>query len=132
MYWIFFAAIAAYFVMNFLKDSRKVKKINISLGGMRKLYPDFVEFFEREGFELVEDSGTKLVYRKAITDNIRFNEYLFFGLESVFTLIAFAYITNGMGEKIRYVNYNIGKKCSSEDIEFIYKKLLFDINSRGY
>ena len=77
---------------------------------MRKMSPEFVEYFESNGFELVENSGAKLVYKKPLTNNSPFNKNLFLGIESKFTNIAFGYRITGNGNKINGLNVEFAKK----------------------
>ncbi len=76
--------IIGYIIWKFNSDKKVVQHRNISFGGMKKLFPDFVEYFNENGFELVEDTGTKLTYKKALTYKSPFNKYLFLGVEKCF------------------------------------------------
>ena len=103
---------------------------NLSFGGMKKMFPEFVEYFEENGYELAEDSGTKLVYKLALTNNPPFNKYLFVGIESKFTNIAFGYLITGNGKKINGLNVEFRKNFRPEEVEMIVRKITGNLHSK--
>jgi hypothetical protein len=68
VWFILILIIVGYVIWKFNDDSKKVARRNESFGGMKKMFPEFVEYFENNGFELVENSGAKLIYKKTLTD----------------------------------------------------------------
>lgn len=78
---------------------------------MKKMFPEFVEYFESNGFELVENSGVKLLYKTPLP-NPHYNKYLVLGVESKFANIAFGYVTNENGQKMNGPNVEFSKKIS--------------------
>jgi|GEM_PF-6090484 hypothetical protein len=123
--------VIGYIVWKFNSDSKRAQLRNLSLGGMKSLFPDFVEYFENNSMELVEDSGTRLVYKKALTDNPPFNKYLYLGIESKFTNIAFGYVINGAGEKSDGLNVEFYKNTRPEEIDMIIRKVVGDLYLKG-
>ena len=124
--------IAGYIIWKFNIDTKEVQRRNNSFGGMKKLFPEFVEYFEENGFELVEDSGTKLIYKKSMTDNPPFNKYLFLGVESKFTDIAYGYIITGDGKKINGLNIEFRKNFRKEEVEMIIRKVTGKLKLNGH
>jgi len=132
MTWIIIAIIViGYILWKFNNDSKQVQSRNQSFGGMKKLFPEFVEYFESNGYELTEDSGTKLIYKKALTNNPPFNKYLFLGVESKFTNIAFGYLITGDGRKINGLNVEFRKNFRPEEVEMIIRKIIGDMQLIG-
>lgn len=133
MIWaIIIIGIVIYIIWKFNSDSKTVKRRNQSFGGMKKLFPEFVEYFESNDYELTEDSGTKLIYKKPLTNSPPFNKYLFLGIESKFTNIAFGYIITGEGKKINGLNVEFRKNFRPEEVEMIIRKITGDMKIQGY
>lgn len=133
MIWIILIAIiAGYILWKFNSDKKEVQYRNISLGGMTQLFPEFVAYFEMNNFKLVEDSGTKLIYKKALTNNPPYNTFLFIGVESKFTNIAFGYIIKGNGEKIKGLQFEFRKNFRTEEVEMIIRKIIGDFQLNGH
>lgn len=132
MVWIIFiVVIIGYIIWKFNDDSNKVAQRNESFGGMKKMFPEFVEYFENNDFELVENTGSKLMYKKALTNNSTFNKYLFLGVESKFTNIAFGYVINGNGEKNNGMNVEFAKNYRLEEVEMIFRKVTGHLQITG-
>ncbi len=132
MVWIIFiVVIIGYIIWKFNDDSNKVAQRNESFGGMKKMFPEFVEYFENNDFELVENTGSKLMYKKALTNNSTFNKYLFLGVESKFTNIAFGYVINGNGEKNNRMNVEFAKNYRLEEVEMIFRKVTGHLQITG-
>lgn len=131
MAWFILILIGGYVFWKFNDDSKKVARRNESFGGMKKMFPEFVQYFEDNGFELVENSGAKLVYKKSLTNNSAFNKYLFLGIESKFTNIAFGYVINGNGEKINGLNVEFAKNYRLEEVEMIVRKIIGNLKITG-
>lgn len=130
-WFILIIVIVGYVIWKFNDDSKKVARRNESFGGMKNMFPEFVEYFENNDFEIVENSGTKLIYKKALTNNPPFNKYLFLGVESKFTNIAFGYVINGNGEKSNGLNVEFAKNYRLEEVDMIYRKIIGDLNLSG-
>jgi len=131
MWFIFIIIVVSYVLWKFNDDSKKVARRNESFGGMKKMFPEFVEYFEQNGFELVENSGAKLLYKKALTNNNPFNKYLFLGVESKFTNIAFGYLINANGEKINGLNVEFAKNYRLEEVEMTIRKIVGNLEING-
>ena len=132
MVWIIFiVVIIGYIIWKFNDDSNKVAQRNESFGGMKKMFPEFVEYVENNDFELVENTGSKLMYKKALTNNSTFNKYLFLGVESKFTNIAFGYVINGNGEKNNGMNVEFAKNYRLEEVEMIFRKVTGHLQITG-
>jgi Holliday junction resolvase len=131
VWFILIIIIGGYVFWKFNDDSKKVERRNESFGGMKKMFPEFVQHFENNGFELVENSGSKLVYKKPLTNNSGFNKYLFLGVESKFTNIAFGYVINGNGEKINGLNVEFAKNYRLEEVEMIVRKITGNLQITG-
>ena len=132
MVWIIFiVVIIGYIIWKFNDDSNKVAQRNESFGGMKKMFPEFVEYFENNDFELVENTGSKLMYKKALTNNSTFNKYLFLGVESKFTNIAFGYVINGNGEKNNGMNVEFTKNYRLEEVAMIFRNVTGHLQITG-
>jgi len=131
VWFILILIIVGYVFWKFNDDSKKVARRNESFGGMKKMFPEFVQHFENNGFELVENSGAKLVYKKPLTNNPPFNKYLFLGVESKFTNIAFGYVINGNGDKINGLNVEFAKNYRLEEVEMIVRKITGNLELNG-
>lgn len=132
MTWLILVVIVAvYFLWKFNSDSTAVQRRNMSLGGMKALFPEFVKYFEKNSMELVEDSGAKLVYKKPLTNNPPFNKYLYLGIESKFTNIAFGYVITGDGKRIDGLNVEFYKNYREEEVDVIVRKITEDLTLRG-
>jgi len=129
---IIISIIAIYVFSKFSNDSKSVQKKNISLGGMVKLFPEFVSYFEKNGYELVEDSGTDLVYKKLLTNNQKSNKFLFLGLESKFTNIMYGYIVTQDNKKIKSANVPFSKNYKPEDVEIIIRMITDEFHVSGH
>jgi len=133
MIWVvIILGIVGYIIWKFNSDSKSVKRRNQSFGGMKKLFPEFVEYFEANGFDLTEDSGTKLIYKKALSNSPPFNKYLFIGIESKFTNVAFGYIITGDGKKVNGLNVEFRKNFRSEEVDMIIRKITGDFMIHGH
>ena len=132
MTWVIIGLIiVGYIIWKFNSDSKEVQRRNQAFGGMKKLFPEFVDYFEENGYELVEDSGTKLIYKRVLTNNPPFDKYLFLGVESKFTNIAFGYVITGDGKKINGLNVEFRKNFRPEEVEMIIRKVIGDLKLRG-
>lgn len=132
MFWfILIVAILLLVVLKFSYDSKEVQERNQSLGGMRKLFPDFVDLFNKNGFEFVQNTGTKLLFRKSLDYNSSANKYLYLGLESKFTNFAFGYVITSDGEKISGKSVEFKGDYSQDDVEMIVRKITGDLKLRG-
>jgi len=118
-------------IWKFNQDSKEEQRRNQSFGGMKKLFPEFVDYYELNGYELVEDSGTKLIYKKALTNNSTFNKHLYLGVESRFTNIAFGYVIKSDGKKINGKNVEFRKDIRPEEVEMTIRKIIGDFDLRG-
>lgn len=133
MTWIILIAIVVgYIIWKFNSNTKEVQRRNISFGGMKKMFPEFVEYYEESGFDLVEDTGTKLTYKMALTDNPPFDKYLFLGVESKFTNIAYGYVITGDGKKINGLNVEFRKNFRPEEVEMIIRKITGDLKHSGH
>lgn len=115
--------IVGFIIWNFKKDSKEVQHRILAYGGIKKLFPEFVGYFEENGFELVEDSGSNLVYKKALTDNYPYNKYLFLGIESKFTNVAYGYVISVNGKKTNGMNVEFPKNFRADEVEMIIRKI---------
>lgn len=131
MWFIFIIVVVSYVLWKFNDDSKKVARRNESFGGMKKMFPEFVEYFEENEFELVENSGAKLLYKKALTNNSPFNKYLYLGVESKFTNIAFGYLINANGEKTNGLNVEFAKNYRLEEVEMTIRKIVGNLEING-
>lgn len=132
MFWfIIILVVGGYIFWKFNNDSKKVERRNQSFGGMKKMFPEFVEYFESNGFELVENSGTKLLYKIPLSDNPPYNKYLFLGVESKFTNIAFGYTINANGQKTNGLNVEFAKNYRLEEVEMIVRKIVGNLKLSG-
>lgn len=132
MFWvIIILAIGGFIFWKFNKDSKEVEIRNQSFGGMKKMFPEFVDFFELNDFELVENSGTKLIYKKPVSENPSINNFVFLGIESKFSNIAFGYVINGNSEKIESLNVKFPSNYRSEEVDMIIKRILGDLEFKG-
>lgn len=132
MVWFFMAVIiGGYIFWKFNNDSKKVEMRNQSFGGMKKMFPEFVEYFESNGFELVENSGAKLIYKIPVSDNPPFNKYLFLGVESKFTNFAFGYTINANGKKTDGPNVEFVKNYRLEEVDMIIRKIVGNLELNG-
>ena len=122
--------IIGYMIYKFNDDSKKIAERNESFGGMKKMFPEFVQYFEENNFELIENSGSKLIYKKSLTNNDTYNKYLFLGVESKFTNIAFGYTIGGNGVKKNGLNIEFAKNYRIEEVEMIMRQITenLDIN----
>lgn len=129
MIWvIIIAVIIGYILWKYNKDTKEVQRRNQSFGGMKKLFPEFVDYFESNGYELVENSGMKLLYKKELTNNPPFNKTLHLGIESKFTNIAFGYIITGDGKKIKGLNVEFRQNFRPEEVDMIIRKITGSLN----
>ncbi len=129
---IIIVIIIGYIIWKFNRDSTELQRRNISFGGMKKLFPEFVEYFEENGFDLVEDSGTKLTYKISITNNPPFDKYLYLGIESKFANFVFGYIITGSGEKIIGLTVEFRKNFRPEEVEMIIRKVTGNLKLSGH
>ncbi len=72
-----------------------------------------------------------LVYKKSLTNNSAYNKYLFLGVESKFTNIAFGYVINGNGEKINGLNVEFAKNYRLEEVEMLVRKITGNLQITG-
>lgn len=132
MVWLLIAAIiGGYILWKFNDDSKKVERRNQSFGGMKNMFPEFVDYFESNQFELVENSGSKLIYKTPISDNPPFNKYLFLGVESKFTNIAFGYTINANGKQSNGLNVEFSNNYRNEEVDMIIRKIIGSIEING-
>lgn len=99
---------------------------------MKKLFPEFVNYFEKNGFELVEDSGTNLVYKKALINNQRSNKFLFLAVESKFANLMYGYIITKDGSKVKSANVPFSKNYKPEDVEIIIRMITDEFHVMGH
>ncbi len=132
IWFIIIIGVVGYVLWQFNSDTKRVKGRNLSLGGMKKLFPEFVEYFETSGFEFVEDSGTNLIYKKALTKNPVRNKYLFLGLESKFGNIAYGYIITEDGNEIYGLNVELSKVITPDDVEMTIRKITGQLRLQGH
>ena len=132
MFWlILIIIIVAYIIWKFNNDSTSLARRNETLGGLKKLFPEFAAHFEKNGFELVENSGVKLIYKKGLTNNLTFNRFLYIVIENKFTNIAYGYIINSNGTKINGINVEFPSNYKLEDVEMIIRKIIGNLDIRG-
>jgi len=129
---IFIVIIAIFVFSKYSYDSKYVKNKNISIGGMVKLFPEFVSYFEKNEFELVNDSGTNLVYKIVLTNNQMSNKFLFLGLESKFSNIIYGYIVTQDNKKIKSANVPFSKNYKPEDVEIIIRMITDEFHVLGH
>lgn len=129
---IIICIIVIYVFSKFRYDSQNVQIRNISLGGMKKLFPEFVTYFEKNGFEFVEDSGTNLVYKKNLTNNQKSNKFLFLAIESKFMNIMYGYIITKDGSKVKSANVPFSKNYKLEDVEIIIRMITDEFHVLGH
>lgn len=132
MFWlILIIIIVAYIIWKFNNDSKSLARRNETLGGLKKLFPEFAAHLEKNGFELVENSGVKLIYKKGLTNNLTFNRFLYIVIENKFTNIAYGYIINSNGTKINGINVEFHSDYKLEDVEMIIRKIIGNLDIRG-
>lgn len=120
-----------YLLWKFNRDSKKIKAQNISNGGLMSMFPEFVNYFENNDFTFVEDTGTKIIFKRQVT-NATFAKYLYLGIESKFTNIAFGYIVAPNGRKINGINIEFNNTTNPEEIEMIIRKITGNLQLNGY
>ena len=124
--------IVIYVIYKFSSDAKEVQRRNVSFGGMKKLFPEFVEYFEFNDFELVSDTGTNLIYKMALTNHPPFDNYLFLGIESKFTNIAYGYIITSDGKKVNGLNVEFRKNFRPEEVDMIIRKITGNMKLKGF
>lgn len=124
MTWLYILiTVIAFVLLKFIIDSKKEQKKIIGKGGMKEVFPEFVTFFEDNDFEFVEETGSKLLYKKSVFSYAGYEDYLFLGIESKFTNIAYGYIMTGHGIKMNGINVEFRRNCNPEDIDLIIRKI---------
>lgn len=119
---IFF--IVWYIFWKFINDFTSVKRKNISLGGLKKLFPDFVKYFEENGLEFVEDTGVHLVYKKTLENNPQQGKYLIFNVVSKFGNILQGYLITTNGKKVYGGQIEFRRDIRYDEIDMITRKIL--------
>lgn len=125
MNWLVFIAIvlAIYIIHKFYRDSKEEKRNNIASGGMVHLFPEFVAFFERNGYEFVKDTGSVLVYRLPVDKN-PYIRFLYICVQKKFTNIAYGYALTNDNKRINGVNIEFKQVTSQEQIDMIIRKVI--------
>ncbi|MDL5049683.1 hypothetical protein QQ054_27075 [Oscillatoria amoena NRMC-F 0135] len=132
MNWLLIILISIlYIIWKFNKDSKKIQAQNISKGGLLAVFPEFVNYFENNDFQFVEDTGAKIIFKQKI-HNSTFEKFLFIGIESKFTNIAFGYIVTNNGRKINGLRVEFKHTTNMEEIEMIIRKITGNFQLNGY
>ena len=131
MWYFIIILIIVLIIYGFYSDTKKVQKRNIALGGLKTLFPKFVDAFESMDMELAEDSGTRLLYKKKMSNNTHTNKYLYLALESKFEHIAYGYVINPDGSKINGLNVVVYNNHTTEEVEMTLRKIIVDLEMRG-
>lgn len=116
---------------SFYSDTQKVKHRNLSLGGLKTLFSDFATCFEAMDMELVEDTGTNLLYKKKLTNNQYANTYYFIGIESKFENLAYGYVLFPDGKKIKSSNYKVYNNYTLEEMTKITMSIYKELTLKG-
>jgi len=99
---------------------------------MKMLFPEFVRLFENMGLRIVEDTGTDLVYRRALSENPPYNSYVYLTVQSRFTNYASGYIQTKDGKRINGLNIEFKKSIGIDEIELIFREILSELRVGEY
>ncbi len=147
---IFFAAIFVYYLFNSDRKDEKIKVLQI--GGLKKIYPKFVNYIELANsgnyshdlsfyntkFILVKDDGEYLEYKFPIYSfNGNLSGYYYIGIQHTFGTFSYCYCINSKGKKIEgYMrelhngrNNNLPRDREIEDYRSIFSNLIFQMEA---
>ncbi|NWJ52962.1 MAG: hypothetical protein HXX14_19080 [Bacteroidetes bacterium] len=123
--------IALIVFLKFQLDIQKVKEKNRLSGGLKNLFPQWVDFCVENKMDLVQENGTDLVYKQRINNpSGEFIEF-YIGIQSEFTNIAYGWVVHSNGSKIKSSNYQFGKIPNEQDIEKIFDVIINDLKAQN-
>lgn len=123
--------IALLIFFKFYTDTQKAKGKNMTLGGLKTLFPQWVDFAKQNEMELVKDNGKDMEFKKRVKDDSGSFFEFYLAIQSLFANIASGWVINSKGKKIKSGNVVFEENPNQENIENIFELIVKDLKSKG-
>jgi len=128
---VFVFIIIVLIFIKFQSDTKNVKERNLKFGGLKNLFPAWVNFARENNMEIVKDSGTDMDFRRRVYENGNSFYEFFITIQSKTANIASGWVIHSNGKKIKSVNVTFGNNLNRESVEKVVEIIAEDLASKG-